>query len=157
MRPVSRALLLGGAAMAVLLIAKSGGATGGASVSRGRIFTDDLVGVRVVGAQVQPNYATFHASSEGALHRATFDTTAPGSGAGVLRLGVVRNLSDGGTGILCEVTIPCTSAGGTHIHPDAGTCDDAAISEGEHLKLSPIDDQCGNAPDGMFMATFRWQ
>jgi len=87
----------------------------------------------------------------------TFDVSAPGAGAGTLELGIVRNLSDGGVESLCSVNIPCSTASGTHIHPDAGSCNDALIAASEHLKVSPLVSTCGNYPDGTLVATFLWE
>ncbi|MBN1208082.1 MAG: hypothetical protein JXB05_24675 [Myxococcaceae bacterium] len=55
------------------------------------------------------------------------------------------------------MNIPCTTPVQTHLHPDAGTCNDAAISEDEHLKVTPLVSTCGNAPDGTLVATFLWE
>ena len=157
MRPVSKAAVAVVVVGLALVAARNVGATGGATVNRGRGTAENLVAVRVVGAQVQPNYATFHSSDPGVLKMLTFDVSAVGTGAGTLELGIVRNLSDGGVEALCSVNIPCTTPVQSHIHPDAGTCNDALIDEGEHLKVSPIVSSCGNYPDGTLVATFLWE
>lgn len=157
MRPVNRvaiAVVLVGAAV---IVSRNVGATGGASVQRGRGTAENLVAVRVVGVQVQPNYATFHAPDPGFLQMLTFDVSAQGSGAGTLELGITRTLSDGGVSNLCSINIPCTTPTQTHIHPDAGSCGDVVIEEDEHLKVSPIVSTCGNYPDGTMVATFLWE
>lgn len=132
-------------------------AVGGVSVMGGRGTAEDLVGVRVVGNQLEEDYATFHAPDPGVLQMLTFDVSAAGTGAGSMRIGVVRHLSDGGVESLCDVHVPCTTPPQTHVHPDAGTCNDVPISKSEHLKVSPLNDTCGNHPDGMLMATFLWE
>lgn len=157
MRPVNRAALAVLAVGAVFAIARNVGAAGGVSVHRGRGTPENLVAVRVVGVQLAEDYATFHAPDPGVLQMLTFDVSASGSGAGSVRLGVVRHLSDGGVESLCDVNVPCTTPPQTHIHPDAGTCNNAPINQHEHLKVSPVSGSCGNYPDGTMMATFLWE
>lgn len=157
MRPVNRLLLTALGVVALAFIAKNTWAAGGARTSGGHGTPENLVAVRVEGVQLEEDYATFHAPDPGLLRMLTFDVSAAGSGAGSMRLGVVRHLSDGGVESLCDVHIPCTTAPQTHIHPDAGTCNDAQIAQNEHLKVSPLDDTCGNHPDGTLMATFLWE
>ena len=157
MRPVSRAAIVVLGVGVVLVLVRNVGATGGAAVSRGRGTAENMVALRVVGAQVHASYATFHAPDPGLLQMLTFDVSQAGSGAGTVELGVVRNLSDGGVESLCSVNIPCTTAAPAHIHPDAGSCNDAIIAQGEHLKVSPIVSTCGNYPDGTLVATFLWE
>lgn len=157
MRPVNRILLTMFGVVALVFIAKNTWADGGAKVMGGRGTAENLVAIRVVGVQLADDYATVHAPDPGLLRMLTFDVSATGSGAGAMRLGVVRHLSDGGVESLCDVNIPCTTPAQTHIHPDAGTCGDAMIQAGEHLKISPIDGTCGNYPDGTMVATFLWE
>lgn len=157
MRPVNRLLPTALGVVALAFIAKNTWADGGARTSGGHGTPEDLVSVRVEGAQLDEDYATFHAPDPGLLRMLTFDVNAAGAGAGAMRLGVVRHLSDGGVESLCDVNIPCTTPPKTHIHPDAGTCGDATVQAGEHLKVSPIEGTCGNYPDGMLVATFLWE
>jgi len=157
MRPVNRAAVAVLVVGVAVVVSRNVGATGGAAVGRGRGTAEDLVPIRVVGVQVQPGYATIHAPDDGVLQMLTFDVEAAGSGAGTLRLGLVENLADGGVNDLCDVNIPCTTASGTHIHPDAGTCGDVPLTKNTHYKVSPITSTCGNYPDGMLMGTFLWE
>lgn len=157
MHPVNRILLTAFGVVALAFLAKNTWAAGGARTIGGKGTAESLTTIRVEGVQVSENYLTLHAPHPGQLQQLGFHTSAAGAGAGFIRFGVVRDLADGGVESLCDVNVPCTGGTGTHVHPDAGTCNNAEIADGEHLRFSPVTNDCALPPDGTAVLTFLWE